>query len=300
MRYPLVNRFRGAFLGGFIGEILALNSAEKSTKKSNDCIWWYELIASSAQSLIRLGRFDFDHWGTQVRKKWDNCDSSKSILDAAIIATLPVTLFLHDNKVQLRNNLIETLDIWDNDPEIRDSVLAVSYVVAQSLNEKVCWKTLLPQTVDFIGDPSTKLSKKLFKIDNSINYKVLSRNAPIFSEREITPTTTIELAFYYFISSPEDFRLCVSRADRNPYLGVETISGILSGTYNSTSGIPANWQVGQSNLNIAPSLFTSCSQMLELADALVAVWSGVYELTSNSRTLEEKSVIAAPGVIWCR
>lgn len=296
MRYPLINRFRGALLGAFIGEILTLNDAKKST----DDIWWYELIVSSAQSLIQLGKFDIEDWSTQVRKKWHNCDPSNSILNAAIIATLPVTLFFHENILELRNNLLKTLDVWDNDPEVRDAVLAVSYVIAQSLNEKVCWKMLLPQTNDFIGDASTKLPQNLLQIYNSVNNTVISQDIATVLEQEITPITAIGLAFYYFISSPEDFRLCLLRANQNPCFGVETVGGILSGTYNSTLGIPVNWQIGQSNLKITPSLFTNCFQMLELADALVAVWSGVYKLALHSGTFKDKLIIAAPSVIRYR
>ncbi len=295
MRYPLINRFRGALLGAFIGEFLALNNAKKST----DYIWWYELIASSAQILIELGKFDLEYWGTQVRKQLHNCDPSNSILNAAIIATLPVIFFYHENIVKLRSHLLDTLDIWGNDLEVRDAVLAVGYVVAESLNEKLYWETLISQTVDFIGDASRKLAQNLLKIDNSINNVVLSENIETQSEQELTPTTAIELAFYYFISSPEDFRLCMLRANRNPCFGVEIISGILSGTYNSTSGIPVNWQIGESNLKIVPSSFTNCSQMLELADELVAVWSGVYELPLHSSRSKDKLIIAAPSVIRC-
>ena len=254
--------------------------------------WWQEIIVSSAQSLIELGKFDIKDWGTKVQKTWHNCDPSDGILTAAIIATLPVTLFCHENTVKLRNNLLATLDVWENDPTIKDAVLVVGYVIAQSLNEKLSRKTLIPRTLNFIGDVSAELPQKLLQIDNSINNAVRPEKIEAELARELTPITAIELALYYFVSSPEDFRLCILRANRDPCLGVGTISGILSGTYNSTSGIPVNWQIGQSNLKITPSLFTNCSQMLELADALVAVWSGVYKLALHPNTSKDKSIIA--------
>ena len=297
MRYPLIDRFRGALLGALMGEELASNSANKLNDYN---IWWQEIIVSSAQSLIELGKFDIKDWSTQVREKWNSCDPGNGIITAAIIATLPIGLFFHDNTAKLRDNLLATLDIWENDPEVRDAVLAVNYVIAQSLNEKIFWKTLIPQTVDFIGDVSAKLPQKLLQIDNSINSTVRPERIETDLPRELKPITAIELAFYYFISTPEDFRLCILRANRETCLGVGTISGILSGAYNSRSGIPINWQIGQSKLKITPSLFTSRSQMLKLADALVAVWSGVYKLALNPSTSQDKLTIAAPSVIRYR
>ena len=297
MRYQLIDRFRGALLGAFIGEVLALNHAKKST----DRIWWQEIIVSSAQSLIELGKFDIKDWGDRVQKQLHNRDPSNSILTAAIIATLPVTFFFHENTVKLRNNLLESLELWGSEPEIRDAVLAVSYVIALSLNEKLFWETLIPQTVDFIGDASANLPQKLLQIDRSIS-SVARRPDIIEAElcQQLTPITATEFAFYYFVSCPEDFRLCMLRANREPCLGVRIISGILSGAYNSTSGIPVNWQIGQSNLKIAPSSFSNCSQMLKLADALIAVWSGVYKLALHSNTNKDKLTIAAPSVIRYR
>ena len=295
MRYPLTNRFRGALLGALIGENLAV-SGEK-TKSACD-IWWYEIIVSSIQSLLEIGSFDLEHWSDRVRQKWYSCKPGNSILNAAIIATLPVTLFFHEDKLKLRDNLLKALRIWDN-PEVRDAALAVNYVVGQSFHEKLSWEKIIPQTVDFIGNTSTKLPQKLLQIDNSIADIVLSEDLEAESEEGLKFITAVQLGFYYFISSPEDFRLCILRTSHNPYCGAEIISGILSGTYNGTLGIPVNWQITQSNLNMVPSPLTSSFQMLELADALVAVWSGVYELGLHPSILENKLAIAAPSVIQC-
>ncbi|MDJ0692821.1 ADP-ribosylglycohydrolase family protein [Mastigocoleus sp. MO_188.B34] len=296
MRYPLTNRFRGALLGVLIGENLALSD---TTQKTGWNIWWYEIIVSSIQSLIELGKFDVEHWSDRVAKKWHSCEPGNSILNAAIIATLPVTFFFHENKLNLRDRLLEALSIWENYPGVKDAALAVNYAVAQSFNEKLSWETLVPQIVDFIGGTSTELPQKLLQIDNSIVDIALLQNLEAESDEELKSITAVRLGFYYFINSPEDFRLSILRASRNPYCGVEVISGILSGSYNGTLGIPVNWQIGQSNLNIPSSRLTSCFQMLELADALIAVWSGVYELGLHSSTLEKKLAIAAPSVIQC-
>ncbi|MEO0968197.1 MAG: ADP-ribosylglycohydrolase family protein [Cyanobacteria bacterium J06639_18] len=295
MRYPLTNRFRGALLGALIGENLAVSGGK--TKSAWD-IWWYEIIVSSIQSLLEIGSFDLEHWSDRVRQKWYRCKPGNSILNAAIIATLPVTLFFHEDKLKLRDNLLKALRIWDN-PEVRDAALAVNYVVGQSFHEKLSWEKIIPQTVDFIGNTSTKLPQKLLQIDNSIADIVLSEDLEAESEEGLKFITAVQLGFYYFISSPEDFRLCILRTSHNPYCGAEIISGILSGTYNGTLGIPVNWQITQSNLNMVPSPLTSSFQMLELADALVAVWSGVYELGLHPSILENKLAIAAPSVIQC-
>nr|WP_306558195.1 ADP-ribosylglycohydrolase family protein [Nostoc sp. 'Peltigera malacea cyanobiont' DB3992] len=85
------------------------------------------------------------------------------------------------------------------------------------------------------------------------------------------------------------------------------ITGALSGAYNGTGGIPVNWQVLLLQRNSPAWGLTSFSQMLKLTDTLVAVWSGVYDLSLNASELTEEgcevallSVYAAPRVIRSR
>ncbi|NER26144.1 MAG: ADP-ribosylglycohydrolase family protein, partial [Symploca sp. SIO1C4] len=85
---------------------------------------------------------------------------------------------------------------------------------------------------------------------------------------------SIALAFYCFLDTPEDFRLCVSRASLSKYQPQTTaaVCAALSGAYNSVVGIPADWCLGANSLGIG-------RQRQQLADRLLAVWSGVYSIS---------------------
>jgi len=89
------------------------------------------------------------------------------------------------------------------------------------------------------------------------------------------------------------------------------ITAALSGAYNTTAGMPLNWRVLFLENNSPTSELTSFEEMLGLADALVAVWSGLYnsirldpkELTEEEYAISKAallSVYAAPRVIRLR
>ncbi len=130
------------------------------------------------------------------------------------------------------------------------------------------------------------------------------------------------MAFYCFLSTLEDLRLAVLRATYNSNSKVQgitclnsqatgAITGALSGAYNSTGGIPVNWRVLLWQENSTAWGLMSFSQMLKLADALLAVWSGMYNYILNPSELKDErcvialevaplSVYAAPRVIRSR
>jgi hypothetical protein len=71
------------------------------------------------------------------------------------------------------------------------------------------------------------------------------------------------------------------------------ITGALSGAYNSSLSIPITWQSARSGMG-------KISEMVELSDTLMAVWSGVYNLPNSTDTISEQSAIASPHVIRLR
>jgi hypothetical protein len=59
MRYSLVNRFRGAFLGAFLGESVAKSRLADQNTSYCDL---GKLAVNGTESLIRLGRLDIHDW----------------------------------------------------------------------------------------------------------------------------------------------------------------------------------------------------------------------------------------------
>jgi ADP-ribosylglycohydrolase len=319
MHYSLNHRFRATFVGTLLGEIIAQNTYKQSPIDSEVG----KIAVLGAKSLIELGKLDVDNWLERYHQKSPHLDITNQASPAAIIATLPVALFFHENTSKLRQNLLHILQIWHDDPLVRDGALAVGYAIAQSLTEKLHPPTLIPEIIAFIGETLTPLAQKLLKV-----HELLHRGAGLATAqaefcREAEPSNVIAMAFYCFLSTREDFRLAVLRANHKDNFGRQTtrtvhdsqmisaITGALSGADNSTAGIPVKWRILLSPKNLATWELASFSQMLELSDALVAVWSGVYDIALHTREFpeegcvksDEKSglcVFAAPHVIRLR
>jgi hypothetical protein len=290
MRYSLVSRFRGAFFGAFLGECVA-------SRKEHE-INLGKLAVISTNSLIKFGRLNVSDW-QEHRQLANNCSWGEIIL-----AALPVALFFHENPTKLKQNLLQVLKIWgQDDPALQAATLAYGYAIAQSLLEKLYPHTLIPQTVEFIEDISNPLTENLLKINN-----LLERSASLeIVQEQLNPSEKLSynfaFSFYCFLSTLEDFRLAVLRATLQDKYSekhiLSTITGTLSGAYNSTIGLPVNWQVIFSAKNSPTWGLHSFSQMLELSDALVAVWSGLYEVPQQSYLPTEgcPPSFAAPRVI---
>ncbi|MBW4614133.1 MAG: ADP-ribosylglycohydrolase family protein [Desmonostoc vinosum HA7617-LM4] len=337
MHYSLVSRFRGILLGAFLTEALAyrhnIHSPNIETLPAIP-LHWGKIMVLGTESLITLGRFDLDDWLVHLQQASPHFNATGSIPIklqtfplTSLLATLPVVLFFHENPVKMRQNLLHVLKIWEDDPVIRDGTLAVGYAIAQSLTEKLDPLTLIPQIISFLGETTTSLPQQLLKVHTLLEQKAgLAKVQTELSKYEKTRDTahsvwTIAMAFYCFLSTLEDFRLAVLRATDNRDCGQQearlnsqitgAITGALSGAYNSTVGIPVNWQILLMQANSSAWGLTNFSQMLKLADALVAVWSGMYNHALHGSESQEEggamsfglaplSVYAAPYVIRSR
>ncbi|MEH2357825.1 ADP-ribosylglycohydrolase family protein [Nostoc sp.] len=314
MRYSPISRFKGTLLGALLGGSLAPDGKVQFESYPD----LGRMAVLGIQSLIALGRLDLDDWIERQQEESPHLVATDDISIKIIIATLPVALFFHENPIKLRQNLLRVLKIWEDDPVVRDGTLAVGYAIALALTEKLDPITLIPQTISFIGETPTSIPKKLLRVQNLLEQGAgLSTTQAEFAKEEKL-SNTIAMAFYCFLSTLEDFRLTVLQATHNDNSQVQdatllnsqatgAITGALSGAYNGTGGIPVNWQVLLLQRNSPVWGLTSFSQMLELTDAFVAVWSGVYNLTLNPRELTEDgcevaplSIYAAPRVIRSR
>jgi hypothetical protein len=298
MRYSLINRVRGIFLGAFLGECLAKKQSHPSCDLG-------KMTVLGTESLITLGKLDVDDW----LKRQETASlhfQNTTAWGEIILATLPVCIFSHESNLKLRENLLELLEIWDVDPVIRDIALVVGLAIAQSLTETLDPSTLIPQTISFLGNTSTSIPEQLSEVNILLRHRARLTKSPI--ELLDPSNLNITLIIYYFLSTPNDFSLTLLRTThyRNPT--TRAIIGALSGAYNSTLGIPVNWQVSFSPTNSPAWGLSSFSQMLELGDALLAVWAGVYNLYRNKSTLASEgytpllgqapvSLFSAPRVI---
>jgi hypothetical protein len=307
MRYSLSSRVRGIFLGALLGKSLAWgNNADKPCELS-------QMAVLGAQSLITCGRLDIEDWfKRQQQAAVNQAKIQNTSWEEIILATLPVAIFFHENTIKLRDNLLLVLQLWPDDPVLKDVVLAVGYAIAQSLTEKLNPVTFIPDTISFVGKTQSDLPETLAKINVLLTQQATLEKVRTEVNKLETVSNNLAIAFYCFLSTLEDFQLTVLRAAQKEKPGqassISAIAGALSGAYNSTGGIPITWQNLFLSTNSSEQAFRHFAQILKLADALVAVWSGVYNLApdANKLTGEEgvmsleldiPSIFAAPRVI---
>lgn len=312
MQYSLLSRFRGALLGSLVGEILGSSKASfpsrfllqvSQAQDHNPLVApcpiaqlnWSQIATCGIESLIHCGRLDLEDWQHRSSKveSLSLLKNSANSSEAAL-ATLPIALFFHDDQVKLRQKLQQTAAHWHQKEET-EAVLAVGYAIALALTEKLN-HDLIPQILIYLGNTQTPLGLKLQQVQN-----LLDTSAPLDSvvhllrqeaklQKDTDTISAIALAFYCFLSTPEDFRLSLSRASRISYQPQLTsaLTGALAGAYNSHIGIPIGWRLAANKIKIS-------TQRLQLAEQLLAVWSGAYGVS----VIEPLpwTAIAAPRVI---
>ncbi|MEZ2231750.1 ADP-ribosylglycohydrolase family protein [Microcoleus sp.] len=318
------------------------SSKGKLSTGTNSSECWM-LALAGAQSLIRCSGLDLKDW----RDTWETFAQSelyhspnteaKSILNPceAAVAALPTALFYHENKAKLRAKLMLATDVWHNQraSECQTGVLAVGYAIARSLKEKLDPATAIPQTITYLATDNALtellsqvqiLLEKGADLERAKNH--LCKSAIALEESHtkgekksqtnsiVNPGNFISMAiaFYCFLSTPEDLRLSVFRAARCGIAPPLTCSltGALSGSYNGAAAIPVEWRSRHSAAvasNLAaegpePSvcLTATDAKIKQLAHHLFAVWSGVYSPDAEGEPPILGAVVAAPYVIRSR
>ncbi|MEO1762497.1 MAG: ADP-ribosylglycohydrolase family protein [Cyanobacteria bacterium J06629_18] len=305
MRYSLTNRIRGALVGALVGQSLATAKEEPLYCKA---------AVQGIYSLLQFnGGFNLEEYNLKFqRQNWDLDVADDLMLLNLILATLPIALFFHENHLKLRENLLLAIQDFNN-PLIRDGVLSVCYLIAQSLNEKINPNTLVSEITYFIGETTTEVPKKIQQVNN-----LIAENAGYFElqnclDKENSISNIVAVAFYCFVSSKEDFRLTCLRAIKNQRNSkvCGAIAGAISGAYNGMTGIPITWHLGLDEAKLAQWELTSFSQVVKLADALMTLWSGAYYALSQPIDIQEVEqelepelspleAIAAPNIIRLR
>jgi ADP-ribosylglycohydrolase len=276
-----------------------LEETETSQKLSH----WSQIATCGTESLIRCGKLDLEDWvlySGMMQPSLVLLKNTASSSEAAV-ATLSMMLFFHDDEVKLRQQLLRASALWQRDGEASEEVLAVALAIALALTEKLDCATLIPQILACMGASQTVLAQQLERVQTLLE-KGAGLDTTLTQLRQDTQHlgtplarsyTSIALAFYCFLNTPEDFRLCVSRAIRTgcqPQI-VAALTGALSGAYNSIIGIPVGWRLAANAIDIGV-------QRLQLADRLLSVWSGVYDVSVTDRC--SLVAVAAPQVIQPR
>ena len=322
------------------GVMSGLNSANSKLLSSKNLSECGRLAVACAQSLIRCNGLDLkdwhDTWETFTKSEMYDRQSMEfqSILHPceAAVAALPIAMFFHENTAKLREKLMLATEVWQhqNAPEWQTGVLAVEYAIARSLKEKLDPATAMTQTINYL-EIDNALTKLLLQVQILIEQgadleraathlcksATAMRESPGEDEKNsqansiVNPVTfiPIALAFYCFLSTPEDLRLSVFRAARCGIAGQLTcaLTGALSGAYNGVAAIPVEWRQLLSTAGELRSATEgresllwgtdSDAKIVELANNLFAVWAGVYSPNTGSESAARTPVVTAPYVI---
>jgi hypothetical protein len=295
MRYSLLNRFQGALLGAALGEISGSQQLGQSlilAPKIDLEVVRTQIAVKGFESLIRQGRLDLKDWVAHLPPSAKL--EALTVSETAII-TLPIALFSHDNLVTLREQLTLASSTFRQGAFL-DSYgeFVMGYAIAQALTEKLNPQTLIAQILNYLQDSDHPLLQQLVQVQTLLEQRAsLTTAVTHLCHNSDSQEIAIALAFYCFLSTPEDFRLSITRATRTGYQPQITsaLTGILSGVYNSLIGIPLAWRLAFDNQDQ--------TKMLPLASRLVAVWSGAYHPATSLQEYHQMAV-AAPRVIQPR
>ncbi len=312
------------------------NSKISNDKHSSEC---GRLAVAWFQSLIRCNGLDLkdwhDTWEAFAKSEIYHPQSTKfqSLLNPseAAVAALPIAMFFHENKAKLREKIMLATEVWpkENGQEYEIGVLAIGFAIARSLKQRLDPTTAIEQTISYVktdnaltelllqvqilleqGADLETATTHLYKSATALRAKQDEDDKKSQTKSIVNPENfiPIALAFYCFLSTPEDLRLSVVRAARCGIAGQTTcaLTGALSGAYNGATAIPVEWR--QLSLAVElpplaegpePSVWGTGSELkiMELANNLFAVWAGVYNPSFGTDSSVLARSVAAPYVI---
>lgn len=277
MVYALLSRFRGALMGSALG---VLYPNEVTTASAQ-----LQTIVHTTQSLIQA-------------------IPSAGVMEGAeaIMASVPLALYLHDNPQKLARVIRETMP-----PAVQNECQGVASGLAVALTTQMsplCSSQLVPMV------PDGPLAQKLGQVQAMLSRReslaiALQMLEPVpdiepqMSRQRDLPTS-ITLAFYCWLSTAEQFQLSLLRAQQIPHVDPLTLllTGAFSGAFNGETSIPSNWLEDQDI-----SHGKDFSQLQMLADQLFAAWSGCYQIEApdaakvETQKSSQLAAVAAPGLL---
>ncbi len=256
MQHLLLTRFQGALIGA---QTIYLSPHQIAPNQL--AIETQQALSGGIDSLIRCGRFDLQDW---LQSTFTSTTDPRQ----AIVAMLPLILFFHDDRVKLREALVNVSHSWQLNWEACSSAVVLGYIISRSLTESLTPSTVISQLLDETSNLHPLIFQELGTIDrlleqssslHQVTEKLIASEHPI-----ITPTV---LAIYCLLATPEDFGLAMLRARRSECDVRFTcaLTGILAGAHNSLTGIPINGIIATQ----------ASEQWMSGAEGLLASWAGI-------------------------
>lgn len=275
MQSALLYRFQATMIGAIIGETIGIQASGRVPTRRDS----FDFMRFYAESLINPSRAE-NPSDPIFRESLTTAESA--------IALLPVFLFFHEDFPKLRQNLETVLKLWQNPAVSELDLLAIGYTLSQSLLESLTPRRFVSSMFEALLAPPEGIPKlqRLQQVETMIQQGIGLEDATqliLTLSDATTGDAAIALALYCFLSTPGDFRLSIQRAIQTRYQvpGVAALTGALSGAYNSTIALPAEWRMS----------VTQQAEIQQLSRRLLASWSGMYLIEKGDYA------IAAPQVM---
>lgn len=278
MQSALLYRFQAAMLGAIVGETIGVQVSGRVPARNYSLD---QLMQFYAESLIHPERIEQPSHPI-FREPLTTAEGA--------IALIPVFLYFHEDFPKLRQNVETVTELWRNATISELDLLAIGYAISQALLESLTPRRFITKMLTSMLAPPEGIPKlqRLQQVETMVDQGVGLEDAVqliLTLSDATTGDAAIALSLYCFLSTPTEFRLSILRAVRTGYqaAGVAALTGALSGAYNSTIALPAEWRF---RIVQAPTIERLSTQLL-------ASWSGVY----NAATIDHSLAIAAPQVI---
>ncbi|HIK27166.1 MAG: ADP-ribosylglycohydrolase family protein [Oscillatoriaceae bacterium SKW80] len=272
MRYSLLSRFRGAVLGAAVARIW---------ENSKLLPQWETLAVFAAENLIQKGQLDLEEWKNAYKQAVNSTSIKEKEREwaGAAYAILPVILFFHEDDKKMLSMLEQTLGVWEYASCVRDWIICLAVALAQALQEKLNPASFIPEISTYFQENS-QVSMQLLQVQTWLEEGLCLEAIKEWAQHseDSAQYTSIALALYCFLSTPEDMRVSVMRAARigkEPSITV-ALTGAISGAYNSIYGIPVAWRSQLRHLNTNKAV----AEIIQLGERLFAAWCGAYDISA--------------------
>jgi ADP-ribosylglycohydrolase len=230
------------------------------------------------------------------------------------IATLPFALFYHEDLHLLRQQIhlivAQKTVVQAHPPEAELGATVVHCAIALAVQNRLQPSQLIPQLLADLqlSQFHPALAEQLTQVQKSL----VGQTAETLTDEILLPfhlrqLSPIPLAFFAFLSTPENFRLSLLRAAQLSSAAAHactlTLTGALSGAYNGKSVLPPDWRTAlrstPENRSPLSRLWDveSEDELLQYAKSLFSLWSGMYHSTQYFSNLSRLTVVGAPRTL---
>jgi hypothetical protein len=292
MQKSLITKLQGGLAGMYIAQKVRMSPSEPGTspeenfrQQQKNAFKNYALLCgASVESIIHCRSVNIEDWMVATNRLLEG--------DGHSIAITPIAMYLHDDVPLLQTTLSTIGDRYRLDRITVDSLLFLGTAIAYLLSERATPETLVPKVLESLPTSDNRLSDQLRLIQEcsieAAQPSTISDLIATIARRQQPFILPVAMATYCFLCTPNNYKLAVQRSaqiPRQPFVTL-AMTGILLGTYNGLTTIPASWY--------AEGL-RGADQLLQSAERLLATWSGVYQ---PGRSMQ--GVVAAPGIMQRR